>query len=625
MAAMEDVMGNVMRNAHAKTQLANASSAFASMLHEAVQDSSDGGFSSEGDPLQPEGPDANKEAIMASHVKDMLVIYERVPDETEREREVEERMKSQGPFQKRIRKSLKTGRFDCFVCLLIVVDSIMITISVNYSEQEVEEDLPMIGVLYAISFCFFVEYCIRVTAEPWKFTQKLLLFDLVVVLISALELISRFIIQMQMDTLFLRIFRICRLMRFAKLAKPARRLPPLQLLLDALARSVQPLVIVLLLSGILIFAFAVMMTNLVPEALKDHDDDVREVVLKQYGTVLRSMRTFLEVIDGSASCSIDSMMVLVKAAGAGRQGVWFLVTCRLLATFVLFLALSGLVTGVFIEQLCGATNRVEEKIRQKELHKSHDCLLMLDSVFKRRGYSGDDPVTFKEVSKILSSDKTLQDRLEITTEDARRLFMHLDVDGHGSVGTDDIIFGVFKLKTISKSMDMFSIDYQQEKALQRLSDLHSTLRLSIAGIQSRLASFAGLLPAMEKKIDMVTGGITEIQKLEEDLVVARKTRHSAYQEVTGRGPGDLMSNVLNIETLRSNYHLNGRLTALEEDFEKLQESEDRGAPTPQEKEEAVAMIADSIVQSIKQTLEEEIIALRNGPGGLRPSELGSRA
>jgi len=370
----------------------------------------------------------------------------------------------------------------------------------------------------------------------------------------------------------------------------------------ALQKSIQPLLIVLVLCGLLVFAFAVMMTSLVPDAVED-GDEVREVALENYGSVARSMRALLEVFDGSASCSVDTVFTLFDAAQTGRFGAASMLLARLLASSVLFLATSGLVTGVFIEQLFSVMSRVEERAQRKELLRSHECLTILDQVFSDLGYDSEEHVTWAAIETGLELNPSVQDRLDINLEDAHRLFLQLDEDNDGSVQTEEFIFSMFKLKTMSKSIDMLSIDYQQENALRRLSELHNALGLSLASIKSRLLTFTAMLPAMERKIRDVTAGIDEVARLEGDLSMAKRAREDSAAKAQGGEPS--ASSGYCIQTLRANYHLDDRLTALEQQFAAFEEQAN-GKDVLHASDEDVAAIADGIVQSIKECLREEL-------------------
>jgi hypothetical protein len=385
------------------------------------------------------------------------------------------------------------------------------------------------------------------------------------------------------------------------------RLPPLRMLIEAVQKSVQPLLVVLTLCALLIFAFAVMMTNLVPEVANE-GDQVSSVAFKYYGSVADSARTLLEVVDGSGACVSDSVLALFESAREGNMGSIIMLIARIFAAFVLFLAFSGLVTGIFVEQLFGVHQRMKDNEQQKELQQRHDCLTKLEELFSEAGYPSDARIPWAEIKRTLEKNAELMNNLDVTMDDANRLFTHLDHNGNGHVVTDEYIFGFFKLKAVSKSIDTLSIDYQQKKNLHRLSKLQQTIRVCVAGIQSRLTILTSLLPQIKDKIEEVTRDIDEVSVLEGQLAEARRIRDEAEQGACN--PEEALSFALNIDMLRSNYQLNERLSSLEEELMQLQAlPEGPNSMTPA----MINAIADDVVRSVKQALQEELVAAKADP------------
>jgi len=275
---------------------------------------------------------------------------------------------------------------------------------------------------------------------------------------------------------------------------------------------------------------------------------------------------------------------------------------------VLFLAFSGLVTGIFVEQLFGVHQRMKDNEQQKELQQRHDCLTKLEELFSEAGYPSDARIPWAEIKRTLGKNAELMNNLDVTMDDANRLFTHLDHNGNGHVVTDEYIFGFFKLKAVSKSIDTLSIDYQQEKNLHRLSKLQQTIRVCVAGIQSRLTILTSLLPQIKDKIEEVTRDIDEVSVLEGQLAEARRIRDEAEQGACN--PEEALSFALNIDMLRSNYQLNERLGSLEEELTQLQAlPEGPNSMTPA----MINAIADDVVRSVKQALQEELAAAKADP------------
>jgi len=556
------------------------------------------------DPTSGLGDEANEESReAASHIRDMMVIYESRPSADEEVEGKDDRTEDL-PFQKQVRRIVKNWKFDYLISVLIFADSICSAIETDNPDDENDFIITMITLN---TFLFTLELFLRGYASPSNMCEFLFLFDAVIVLVSVIDVIARVATAGEDHKMgFLRGLRVFRLMRAFRMFK-VLRLPPLRMLIEAVQKSVQPLLIVLTLCALLIFAFAVMMTNLVPEVAEE-GEEVSNAAFKYYGSVAHSARTLLEVVDGSGACVSDSVLALFESAREGNMGSIIMLIARIFAAFVLFLAFSGLVTGIFVEQLFGVHQRMKDEEQQKELQQRHDCLMKLEGLFSEAGYPSDARIPWAEIKRILERHDDIRKKLDVTMDDASRLFTHLDHNVNGHVVTDEYIFSFFKLKAVSKSIDTLSIDYQQEKNLHRLSALQQTLRICIAGIQSRLTGLASLLPQIKDKIEEVTRGIDEVSVLEGQLVEARRIRDEAEQGACN--PEEAMSFALNIDMLRSNYQLNERLSSLEEELAELQAlPEGPTSMTPA----MINAIADDVVRSVKQALQEELAAAKADP------------
>merc|ERR1711879_979875 len=195
----------------------------------------------------------------------------------------------------------------------------------------------------------------------------------------------------------------------------------------------------------------------------------------------------------------------------------------LLAHVILRLGLNGLVTAVFLEQLFQASDKEDERASSMELVEQGELLRQIDRILPESDH-GESSLTWEVIEKAIGSNERLMQKLTLTKDVLLELFQHIDEKGDGAVNSDDFIFAIFRMRAMSKSVDMLSIDYQQEKALQRISELHHGLRYAIAGIQSRLTALFSLLPQLEEEIESVRNGLEEIQRWETILEKKREYR-----------------------------------------------------------------------------------------------------
>merc|ERR1712043_138825 len=102
----------------------------------------------------------------------------------------------------------------------------------------------------------------------------------------------------------------------------------------------------------------------------------------------------------------------------------------------------------------------------------------------------------------------------------------------GVILVNEFTFSVFKMKSVSKSIDMLSVDFQQEKAVARITKLSHDLTVRVASTHSLLARIGNHIKALEMKVVAVESNIKEAE-----LVDKRRLRlEILHQGIPGRDP-----------------------------------------------------------------------------------------
>lgn len=555
---------------------------------------------SRGDPLATDGEaDERLEAMEvsggASETLDMLAIYQvkaLILDA------VATQDRKHTVFSERCRRIVQNDRFEYCAIVVIILDFIVLALETDHYE-EATATYDILSVVFLLLFT--LELFMRVAANLSGTYRRVMITDFVVVAFSFVDVVARAVTEsISLSVLkILRVFRLIRIMRFVKVVSALR---PLYLLSEAVTGAAQPLFFALMVTLLLIVAFAVMIAMLVPDAIKD-SDEVEEVVLRYYGTIPKAVLSLLVAMTGSPEWGMEPGFVLLEHGGFSSA---VLLGGIVLSAFVLFLALSGLVTGVFLEQLFEASSKADDVRDREDLSLSHEALRNLDAVFTQAGFtSHGEKISWHQVEENfkLPESKRVLETLHLDMKDAENVFMHLDShsQGGGLVEKDEFVFSLFKLRAVSRSIDMLSVDFQQEKILDQLNELHTKLKKFSGALQHKFFKLHGLLPAIRQDIKEATDGIEEVRRLEEELL-GSNCDGSAENEAA-------VADRLDMEELSANFELSRRLARLEEAAERLGGDSEGGGPPPADDDDAVAQVAAEIVESVKAALARELAAL----------------
>eukprot|EP00927_Polykrikos_kofoidii_P079395 TRINITY_DN76179_c0_g1_i1.p1 TRINITY_DN76179_c0_g1~~TRINITY_DN76179_c0_g1_i1.p1 ORF type:complete len:641 (-),score=117.71 TRINITY_DN76179_c0_g1_i1:101-1867(-) len=513
--------------------------------------------------------------------------------------------------------------FDAFFCGLVALDVVVVCVEVDSGDET--------GQFFTATHYFFVtvftcEVALRLLANPACIFEKLMIYDTSIVVLSIARLIVVKYLEASddhsagdvfADMSFLIVLRVARLCRVVRVSRFVRGLYLLRILTTAIIGSFYPLAMAMSLTALTILSFAITLTSLVPETKHDGDVVFYEMV-RLHGTVAQSCLTLLEGMSGASDWGSTIAKTLYFAAADFKVASIVALICMFFAYFFVILGLNGLITAIFLEQLFHATDKEEEQESNQDLAEQQQILREFDASFEQQGYGRDDNLTWEGVQKLLKNNPQLQSLLRISMESAEDLFKQLDVNNTGCVSTDVFVFAVFKLRTRSTSVDMLSIDYQQEKALHRIGQLHHGLRIAIAGIQSRLTTLFAMLPGLEAEIEAVRRGVAEVQEYEQILNAKRAERkmlqEGGYNHNGTIEEDEMSTKHMSVEDIRESFALNNRLTELEKLVDALYQ-EDDSEETYHERvagtESSLGGVADNIVHSVHLVLQKELEALRS--------------
>lgn len=524
--------------------------------------------------------------------------------------------------------------FDVTVVVFIFSSLILAAIEHEFAP----DNTVVLAFAWILIVAFIVELFIRAFADAHPFRSVLYVFECCLAIVIFIHMIQWSSSSSSYAFVSLFGFRLARLTRIVSKGKSFVRLRTLQVLTEASRMSLQPIGFALLLTCLFVFLFALMLMTLVPRVEGQDEELVRRVV-DSYATIGGGMTSLLEAMAGVSTWGPDIATPLFDTNDFECQAFAATMVVVILA---LRIGIGGLITGVFLDTLFGASRLHLEADWQKEVQQNDEFLSDFDTFFSGSGYTFDDHISWDQFKTFLKEkDTNTEEFLGIAESTAEALFIHLSVEtesGGGLVPIGDFIFGVFKLRTVSKSVDMLSIDHQQEKALQRMAVMRQKLTMNLSSVQQRLKSISDRLPELETELNQLKSGLESVQQLEEKLTQMGRPK-TEHWGGTDEDKG-LQFAQKSIEELRSDYELNWRLRDLEDAVAQMQrnfgaepidvlrpegdsdrEARDEGgtrpadlerapAPPSSAPEEAIRMIAMEMMNRVKSMLEAELMDAR---------------
>jgi len=135
------------------------------------------------------------------------------------------------------------------------------------------------------------------------------------------------------------------------------------------------------------------------------------------------------------------------------------------------ICLMNLISGVFVSSLLEAAQRDAAIIDRESLSRGEVSLDKLKEAFRKFNVSGSGVLTLEEFEQGLIKHKGICKSVGLNPHQAGALYRQLDLNGSGLVNLEEFLVGLLKLTKTSKSIDMLSIDYQQQKLFRELFKL----------------------------------------------------------------------------------------------------------------------------------------------------------
>merc|ERR1712137_324533 len=219
----------------------------------------------------------------------------------------------------------------------------------------------------------------------------------------------------------------------------------------------------------IIYAFGVFFMSCVVSFLEEEttvtDSDLMDGLDEKWGSMYRAMCVLFEGISGGNDWS--DLASELKTIGEGYY------LCFALYIVFVTLGVLNIVTGFFVDGTMQASVNQKEEIMKVAQEKKNAMVEMVGELFHQLDTDQSGRLSLQELETHLY-DEDLQEYfcvLEMEPEEARDLFLLLDVDCTGEIDISEFTNGCLKIMGTPKNFDICACLYHSKRMLVSLDNL----------------------------------------------------------------------------------------------------------------------------------------------------------
>lgn len=326
------------------------------------------------------------------------------------------------------------------------------------------------------------------------------LFDLLIVLLSVLEIVADLIAQSLsdgngqfMDISHLRVMRFARLVRALRgirVIRLLRYISGLRTILFSIVSTMSAVLWTMLLLLMLFFCFAVLLAQIVTDHCRSQADLTCDETLHFFWhSVGESMLTLFLSITGGISWQ--------NALAPLREISTLAAVAYLAYIIIAVFAILNVVTGVFCNMAIESARADKDMAVLQQMRKHAAQVDSLRLLFKEIDNDGSSVLTLPELKEALRTENmaNFMQSLEISTQDVWTLFTVIDADNSGEITLDEFVFGCMHLQGPAKGVQMARLQHEatiirkEMRAMRRYVDRLKT-HVLLADRQARSERWA---------------------------------------------------------------------------------------------------------------------------------------
>lgn len=409
------------------------------------------------------------------------------------------RVEQPSPFQ-RLQQIVNSHRFDMAVGLIIVANSIVMAVNLEYegeiTREQLGEDHNMPFWKYAkevfakcdlvFSIIFLVELLLRlICIGPSYFKSIMNWLDFLIVAFAVVEWIA----SSQVGNLsFMRLLRIAKLSRVLRIVRVLQVFENLRILMNAVKSSIPALGWSLILLAILQCIAAIFMTQSLLTFMRDENQTVadRKEVYLYFGTFARSFMTMFEITLAVGTWGRGGRIIIHKV---GSYYIFFYLAYLCLVSF----ALIRVIAAIFLKETLAAAAKDNDML-MAEMNQNPLYLNSMWQMFSNLDRNGNGHLDLHEMHNMLHDDNVTYylSLLGLKKHEVKGLFVLMD-DGDGSFTFPEFVAGLMRLKASSKGVDLATLLYENKKLLKRvlavrdeLHTMHGEMANDFASMHSEM-------------------------------------------------------------------------------------------------------------------------------------------
>lgn len=360
-------------------------------------------------------------------------------------------------------KVLAHPSFDFFVGVVICLNTITIGLETHLTALRRGSPPFLIWRILDLLFCviFAGELFLRIMNENmafffgihWRWNW----FDSLVVSFSLAE-------QSVSEAEGMGLLRFLRIVRIVRLVRVMRFLPDLRNMIYGIVSAVRSLFWSMVLLGMVMFIFAVLMTESVNMTFQDLPED--HPSLRTYADLITSIYQLFKAISGGVDwgqISDPLLDISWMCVGVFSAYIAFSVFCVL-----------NIVAAVFVQQSNKICSQDKENIVQEEIAQRRSFLEEVERIFHEAHGLNEGMLTRQEFHSHFSTPRVRailrRWNLDIEVFGTDGLFDILDTEDIGYVDVDTFKHGVDMLKGGAKSLDIFLLQHDVEHITQKVDE-----------------------------------------------------------------------------------------------------------------------------------------------------------
>mmetsp|Transcript_4747 Transcript_4747/g.8401 ORF Transcript_4747/g.8401 Transcript_4747/m.8401 type:complete len:509 (-) Transcript_4747:108-1634(-) len=377
----------------------------------------------------------------------------------------------QASWQERVLMICSSYYFDRFFAVVIILNSIMVAVSVEYAAMHLTDNPP--PSIQALQLVFLALFVVEITMRMIAYGVDFLkgpdwgwnIFDSICVFSSILESIFSVSAQGSEALMIARFLRIVRITRVIRLIRFFRQL---RVMVVTILHTLSSLFYCTALMAAFIYMFAVCFTqaalfHLMELEQRTEYPSYRDDLVKHWGHLANSFWTL--------SLSVSSGLSWGEAANT--LSYVSPVYCSLFIFYLCFMmfCMFNVITGFFCNDAIDMASADKEEMVAEQMRNKEKYMEFFRSIFSQMDLDGSGTMTFNELEVFMTNARfqAYLGYLKIDVSHAWTIFRLIDKDNSGVISVEEFIGGLLRLRGFAKTVDMKTVHHDLHRTNMVLS------------------------------------------------------------------------------------------------------------------------------------------------------------